>query len=182
MTAFVHEDVALHNPLWARWLSCLRPNASHASLSPTLRMDFTPRNLPSRLRVSKFISALGLDANRTATLGDVVPSSCCFLVVVARHVLRSFPLARYVNAAPFAMEDPFELEDVAHHRADHLHEVEHRCREERQRAQLAEPHEEDGDARDAVARLAHVRVPDLADKRRAEECDTGANDALERLE
>ncbi len=32
MTVFVHEDVAAHNPVWPRWLECLRPNASHASL------------------------------------------------------------------------------------------------------------------------------------------------------
>ena len=90
-TAFVHGDVALHNPVWARWLRCLRNNVSFASLSPTV-FDGLPHERSAS--AGALSGALGIDAKMTLT----PPATCCFLVVASREHLQSRARSRYVAA------------------------------------------------------------------------------------
>lgn len=85
LTAFVHEDVWMHNPVWPHWIACLRENTSIASLSPIWQRD-APGTIGPLAHLIHPAQSLG---NRAP------PWSCCFLMVHARQVLHTIPQATY---------------------------------------------------------------------------------------
>ena len=134
-TAFVHEDVWAHNPVWPLWLACLREDASYASLSPVW-FDTAPGN------GGQLANALWVGGtNRTSN----VPWSCCFLTVQSRAALHAVPRSVYVKARSMlelgagnlVRATPFDLENLANMlqrpvRHDWLHPcVSYRCEEKR---------------------------------------------------
>ena len=83
VAAFVHEDVEVHNPVWRRWLSCLRSGIDTASLSPVLFKQPAIRHT----RLGALAKRLGL-----ATRSNNGASTCCLLVAQGREEIRSLPL------------------------------------------------------------------------------------------
>ena len=110
-TAFVHEDVAIHNPVWPRWLSCLRENATFASLSPIIR-GFDPLHKPHPGSL-KLAQVLGVNVSDSS----MIPSSCCFMLIQTRSSLQDIPSTAYASALKMVERrevDAFRLEDIAH--------------------------------------------------------------------
>ena len=109
LTAFIHSDIVLHNPVWPRWLRCLRENVSVASLSP-LNLWMVPG--------LNFSSALS-DALGTPGGADRTPASCCFLQVQSRAAVREKPLAAYIAALQHVLNatgltPAYDLERIGH--------------------------------------------------------------------
>ena len=66
--AFVHADAAEHNPMWTRWLSCLRPHIDFVSLIPVIvGPAAVARMLPARGRdgspLSRASASVGIRGN-----------------------------------------------------------------------------------------------------------------------
>ena len=124
---FVHADIDVHNPVWLRWLYCLRRNVEFASLSPAI--IYMPSRGPQLLNFMSKGSAVITDSQMQARLGDYGFPNCCFLVVVShlisgglcpeaadaiqQHLVRAF-----VSEAPL---DKRELDPVSQRR--HLENI-----------------------------------------------------------
>ena len=78
--AFVHEDVATHNPVWTRWLRCLRRSVDFASLSPVVLKHGGGNALET-------IAGLPLLRRGNPT--------CCLINVQSRSTIRALPLKAY---------------------------------------------------------------------------------------
>ena len=105
LTAFVHWDAWLHNPVWPRWLQCLKLDAQQASLSPLL---ISP---PPHAETTPLAQALSIKHHRH------LPAACCFHMVYSRRALRRLPKAAYEEALSILLAHngtPFHLENVAH--------------------------------------------------------------------
>jgi len=110
-TAFIHEDIWLHNPVWPHWLACLRPTVTHASLSP-IWQPAAPAGA----------GILGQVLGANTSNGGPVPWSCCFLIVEKRATLQITPKADYEAARSMleagnrngAAVTAFHLENAGH--------------------------------------------------------------------
>ena len=78
--AFVHEDVATHNPVWTRWLCCLRRSVDFASLSPVVLKHGGGSALET-------VAGLPLQRRGNPT--------CCLVNVQSRSTIRALPLNAY---------------------------------------------------------------------------------------
>ena len=87
-TAYIHQDMALHNPVWPRWLRCLRPNATFASLSPSI-FDLNKQINYSTFLLSKALGMPGYGIDSS------VPAACCVLLVQSRELAHTKALANY---------------------------------------------------------------------------------------
>lgn len=109
LTAFVHDDAWLHNPVWPQWLSCLRSNASYATLSPIYQRSAPPGG-PGLL-------AHALNLNLTART-RYPPWSCCFSIVAGREAIRTTSRDAYKAADGLIQQGKgataFNLENSVH--------------------------------------------------------------------
>ena len=96
VAVFVHADIDVHNPVWLRWLYCLRRNVEFASLSPAIIS--LPSRGPQLLNVMSKGSAAITDGQMQARLGDYGFPNCCFLVVVSRSAIHRHPRTVYEEA------------------------------------------------------------------------------------
>lgn len=116
----MHHDVGLHNPVWLRWLACVRSSASFVSLSPVIaRVKFTSPVVANR---TALLRALDVDEARLSNLsggaGDEAARrhgspTCCFTVLLSRAAILRLPLRAYqrARAALRARESsPFDFE------------------------------------------------------------------------
>ena len=97
---FVHADIALHNPVWLRWLYCLRHDVDFASLSPVL-VDALPHQSSQFLNVMNNGSAVttgGQMHHSPARPGDRGFPHCCSLIVVSRRAIHRHPRTVYEEA------------------------------------------------------------------------------------
>ena len=97
---FVHADIGVHNPVWLRWLYCLRRDIDFASLSPVM-VDIPPPKGPQLLKVMNNGAAAiknGQMHHSPARPGDRGFPHCCFLVVVSRRAIRRHPRPIYEEA------------------------------------------------------------------------------------
>jgi hypothetical protein len=112
LTAFVHWDAWMHNPIWPRWLDCLRSNATRASLSPLM---FHPPKTAQSSRIAEAL--LGPRSEALESLRGQVPATCCFHMVFSRETLRSIPKSKYeegLRILDARNSTAFDLENVAH--------------------------------------------------------------------
>ena len=89
-TVFLHSDVAVHNPVWLRWLYCLRPGVNFVSLSPVIVAAAPPPE------GSPFTHLM--NNGSAARYGRRGNPNCCFLTVLSRSAIRKRPLATYQEA------------------------------------------------------------------------------------
>ena len=111
-TAFVHEDVGTHNPVWARWLACMKPSAQLVSLSPIHRTRVASLRVQTP-RLRALAGALGIDM----TAARSVPASCCGLIVVGRQRARMHGRHEYQHALRLldaGNASAFDFEDLLH--------------------------------------------------------------------
>ena len=97
---FVHADIGAHNPVWLRWLYCLRRDVEFASLSPVI-VNAMPRTRSEFLNVMNNGSAVTTDGRIThspARPGDRSFPHCCFLVVLSRRAILRHPRTAYEEA------------------------------------------------------------------------------------
>ena len=108
-TAFVHDDIFIHNPVWMRWLACLKPSAEYASLSPVNRgKRIVLRKSPGFKRLLDIFNV---------TRQSIVPASCCGLFVAQRSRIMFHSLSVYKQALQELSNGPvtaFDFEDVLH--------------------------------------------------------------------
>lgn len=98
---FVHADVGVHNPVWLRWLYCLRRNVDFASLSPVLIDALMWRKTSPFLDVMNNGSAFTTDGQMRhfpGRSGDRGFPHCCFLVVLSRRAILQHPRTVYEEA------------------------------------------------------------------------------------
>ena len=96
---FVHADIGAHNPVWLRWLYCLRRDVEFASLSPIV--NTMPRRSSEFLNVMNNGSAVTTDgriSHYPARPGDRGHPHCCFLVVLSRRAILRHPRIVYEEA------------------------------------------------------------------------------------
>ena len=91
-TAFIHDDIEIHNPVWRRWLACLRPKIDTVSLSPLL----FPSNPKVKGRAQRAAEASGVSARQTVGVG-YGPPTCCLIVVQSRGEIQTLPRAAYLD-------------------------------------------------------------------------------------
>ena len=97
---FVHADIGAHNPVWLRWLYCLRRDVEFASLSPVI-VNAMPRRSSEFLNVMNNGSAVTTDgriSHYPARPGDRGHPHCCFLVVLSRRAILRHPRIVYEEA------------------------------------------------------------------------------------
>ena len=110
VSVYVHADVFVHNPVWLRWLYCLRPDVDMASLSPLIVISY-PANQGNFLDTMR--AASGLSTPREPRGFPI----CCFLAVFSRQAIRRFPLAAYQQAERLLLSNKmsaFDLELQGH--------------------------------------------------------------------
>ena len=101
----------LHNPVWPRWLRCLRDNATFAALGPA-RYPLQGLNF-SALWLSDELGTPGYGVD------DSVPAACCFLFVQSKELVLTKPLDNYKRANRIIQEAPdgkpgWDFERLAH--------------------------------------------------------------------
>ena len=97
---FLHADIYVHNPVWLRWLYCLRRDVEFANLSPVI-VNSLPRSQSEFLNVMNNGSAVTTDgrmAHSPARPGDRGRPHCCFLVVLSRTAILRHPRTVYKEA------------------------------------------------------------------------------------
>ena len=101
---FVHADINVHNPVWLRWLYCLRHDVEFASISPVMVDAHPPRkgskspllNVFNKGSEATSVSgASGRPWYSPARPGDRGFPHCCFLVVVSRRAIHRHPRTVY---------------------------------------------------------------------------------------
>ena len=110
-TLFLHDDMHIHNPVWRRWLGCLRSNASFASFSPIRRKRAVA--ITSHSTVRSILALLGVDPESRTR----IQASCCMLFMQSQESIRSVARRSYATLLEqlhVGKMSPFRIEDSMH--------------------------------------------------------------------
>lgn len=86
--AFLHDDVDTHNPVWTRWLHCLRRDVDFVSLAPVV-LHLGQQALASQ---NGLATVAELPSSPSSPRGS---PTCCLINVQSRETIRALPRRAY---------------------------------------------------------------------------------------
>eukprot|EP00996_Jenningsia_fusiforme_P007114 NODE_934_length_1811_cov_83.190692_g821_i0.p1 GENE.NODE_934_length_1811_cov_83.190692_g821_i0~~NODE_934_length_1811_cov_83.190692_g821_i0.p1 ORF type:complete len:400 (-),score=52.69 NODE_934_length_1811_cov_83.190692_g821_i0:610-1761(-) len=97
VTVFIHGDVSIHNPMWFRWVDCLRPDVQFASLSPLI---VPKEDMKEKEKYLDFDTPLLMKifGQPEATVQQRGTPACCFMMAISRQNLQRHDITAYKEA------------------------------------------------------------------------------------